>query len=164
MADLRMRKAITKAAALEPVVHKHAVPKLAVPKQTALKRVATKRAAMKRAAAKHAPTKRATPPQPNPPWNVYIVRCADGSLYTGVATNVARRIAEHNGNGTRGARYTRARRPVKVVYQEPAASRSEAGKREYAIKQLSRAAKLLLIASMPSRKARARRSRIRLLK
>ena len=146
-----MRKAITKAAALEPVVHKHAVPKLAVPKQTALKRVATKRAA-----AKQAPTKRATPPQPNPPWNVYIVRCADGSLYTGVATDVARRIAEHNGNGTRGARYTRARRPVKVVYQEPAASRSEAGKREYAIKQMNRTAKQELIARGGGNAARKR--------
>ena len=150
-----MRKVITKAAAPERAVRKHAVPKLAVPKRTAAKRVVTKQAA------KQAPAKRATGQQPLPPWNIYIVRCADGSLYTGVAIDVTRRIAEHNGNGTRGARYTRARRPVKLVYQEPAASRSQAGKREYAIKQFSRAAKLALIASMQSRKARVRRTQPR---
>jgi putative endonuclease len=80
------------------------------------------------------------------PWHVYLVRCADGTLYTGVALNVAQRIAEHNGKGTRGARYTRSRRPVKLAYQEPAANRSAACKREYRVKQLSRAEKLALIA------------------
>ncbi len=90
------------------------------------------------------------------PWHVYIVCCADGTLYTGVAVDVVRRVAEHNGvravrnNGTRavrntGARYTRARRPVKLVHQEAAANRSAACKREYRIKQLSRAEKLALI-------------------
>ena len=138
MADLRMRKAITKAAAPERAVRKPAAPKRSVPKRTAAKRV-TKQAA------KQSPAKRATGRQPVPPWNVYIVRCADSSLYTGVATDVTRRIAEHNGNGTRGARYTRARRPVNLVYQESAASRSEAGQREYAIKQMNRTAKQALI-------------------
>ena len=57
-------------------------------------------------------------------WAVYLVRCADGSLYTGVATDVARRVAQHNA-GT-GARYTRARRPVTLVHQEPAADRPAA--------------------------------------
>ena len=144
MADLRMRKAITKAAAPERAVRKPAAPKRSVPKRTAVQRVVAKRVTKR--AAKQAPAKRATGRQPVPPWNVYIVRCADGSLYTGVATDVTRRIAEHNGNGTRGARYTRARRPVNLVYQEPAASRSEAGQREYAIKQVNRTAKQALIA------------------
>jgi putative endonuclease len=86
-------------------------------------------------------------------WRVYIARCADGTLYTGVTIDVVRRIAEHNGlrlNGSvaarsAGARYTRARRPVKLVYQEKAANRSAACKREYAIKQMSRREKLALI-------------------
>lgn len=77
-------------------------------------------------------------------WMVYILRCADGSLYTGITTNLPRRVQEHNG-GLAGARYTRARRPVAVVYQEPAACRASAARREYAIKQLSRAAKEALI-------------------
>ena len=85
-------------------------------------------------------------------WHVYIVRCADGTLYTGVAMDVARRVDEHNGmraNGVRavreiGARYTRTRRPVKLAYQEKAANRSAACKREYAIKQMSRREKLAL--------------------
>lgn len=78
-------------------------------------------------------------------WHVYIVHCSDGTFYTGIATDVARRIAEHNGEGRAGARYTRARRPVKLVYQEEAEDRSAAGQREYAIKQLSRLEKQLLI-------------------
>ncbi len=80
-------------------------------------------------------------------WQVYIVRCADGTLYTGVAMDVTRRVAEHNGLRTSGARYTRARRPVKLVYQEKTANRSAACKREYRIKQLSRREKLALIAA-----------------
>lgn len=71
-------------------------------------------------------------------WSVYIVRCADGSLYTGIATDVARRVAEHNTNNLLAARYTRARRPVVLVYEEAAATRSAAGKREYEVKQMSR--------------------------
>ena len=78
-------------------------------------------------------------------WHVYLVRCADDTLYTGVATDVRRRLAEHNGESRAGARYTRTRRPVTLVYQELAADRSEAGKREYAIKQLPRSAKLALL-------------------
>lgn len=83
-----------------------------------------------------------------PEWQVYIVRCADGSLYTGIARDVVRRMAEHNGDKGSGvgASYTRARRPVKLVYREDADDRSAASRREYAIKQLDRAAKLALIA------------------
>jgi putative endonuclease len=76
-----------------------------------------------------------------------MVRCADGTLYTGVTVDVARRVAEHNGSAKTGARYTRSRRPVKLVYQERAANRSAACKREYRIKQLTRREKLALIAA-----------------
>lgn len=78
-------------------------------------------------------------------WSVYIVRCADGTLYSGVTTDVARRIGEHNGTG-RGAKYTRARQPVSLVYKEEAATRSEASKREAALKRLTRSEKESLIA------------------
>ena len=81
------------------------------------------------------------------PWAVYLVRCADGSLYTGVATDVARRIAEHNA-GT-GARYTRARGPVVLVHQEPAGDRSAAQRREAAIKRLPRPLKERLARGAP---------------
>lgn len=94
-------------------------------------------------------------------WHVYIVRCADSTLYTGVTIDVARRVAEHNGAGRSGARYTRARRPVKLVYQEPAAHRSAAGKREYAIKQLTRTAKRALIAAKTKRAGARRRQGIK---
>lgn len=82
-------------------------------------------------------------------WFVYIVRCADHSLYTGVTTDVERRVAEHNGIGAAGARYTRNRRPVELVHVEAAASRAAATRREAAIKQLDRARKLALCARMP---------------
>lgn len=74
-------------------------------------------------------------------WSVYIVRCADGTLYTGIAKDVARRVEEHNANNLLAANYTRARRPVVLVYEEAAATRSAAGKREYQVKQMSRAEK-----------------------
>ncbi len=82
-----------------------------------------------------------------PEWQVYIVRCADGSLYTGIARDVTRRLAEHNGSNGAGASYTRSRRPVALVYREAAKDRSAASKREYAIKQLDRADKLALISA-----------------
>ncbi|MDG1463080.1 MAG: GIY-YIG nuclease family protein [Gammaproteobacteria bacterium] len=78
-------------------------------------------------------------------WYVYIVRCIDDSLYTGVAVDVAARIASHNSG--KGARYTRSRSPVTLVYSEAVADRSIAQQREYAIKQLSRSEKLALIES-----------------
>lgn len=71
-------------------------------------------------------------------WYVYIVRCADDTLYTGVALDPVRRVEEHNNNNRLAARYTRARRPVKLVYHEKVASRADALSREYAIKNLSR--------------------------
>ncbi len=78
-------------------------------------------------------------------WSVYILRCADNSLYTGVTTDVRRRLDEHNGLAKNGAKYTRNRQPVKLVYQENAASRSEACKRELAIKSLNKSQKEQLI-------------------
>ena len=78
-------------------------------------------------------------------WNVYIVRCSDGSLYTGIALDVARRVAEHNTNDVLAARYTRYRRPVMLVYQEKCDTRSAACKREYEIKQMGKKEKLMLI-------------------
>ena len=80
-------------------------------------------------------------------WFVYILRCADQTLYTGIAKNVEKRLIEHNTDNTKGAKYTRVRRPVELVYTENCDSRSSASKRECAIKKLNRDKKLLLIAS-----------------
>ena len=80
-------------------------------------------------------------------WAVYMVRCADGSLYTGITTDVERRLAEHNGDSPSGARYTRARRPVSLVYREDFPGRSEAAKREAAIKGMKKGEKETLAAS-----------------
>ena len=77
-------------------------------------------------------------------YYVYIVRCADGSLYTGLARDPAERVAVHNAG--RGAKYTFSRRPVALVYQEAVESRSDALKRESQIKNWSRARKDALIA------------------
>jgi len=74
---------------------------------------------------------------------VYILECADGSLYTGYTTDVGRRVAEHNAG--EGAKYTRGRTPVEVVHVEAFGTRSAAMSREYEIKQLSRAAKERLV-------------------
>ena len=84
------------------------------------------------------------PPAGGSAWFVYLLRCADGTLYTGITTDVERRVAEHNGNHGLGARYTRSRRPVTLAHVEPACSRAEAARREAAIKQLDRACKLAL--------------------
>lgn len=77
------------------------------------------------------------------PWAVYIVRCADDTLYTGIARDLDARIAAHNDGS--GARYTRSRQPVTLVYAEGAPDRSAASRREAALKRLPRGAKLKLI-------------------
>ena len=82
-------------------------------------------------------------------WLVYLLRCADGTLYTGITTDIDRRLAEHNGEGGLGARYTRSRRPVELAYVEPADSRAAAARREAAIKQLDRTRKLALCLATP---------------
>ena len=76
-------------------------------------------------------------------WYIYILRCADNTLYTGSTDDVERRVAVHNSG--KGAKYTRGRTPVEVVYTEECESCSAALKREYAIKQLSRGEKIKLI-------------------
>ncbi|MFT5281057.1 MAG: putative endonuclease [Flavobacteriaceae bacterium] len=70
-------------------------------------------------------------------WYVYIVKCSDDTLYTGVTTNISRRINEHNGEGKLGAKYTRARRPVELMYSYEYSDRSTASKEEYRIKKLT---------------------------
>lgn len=79
-------------------------------------------------------------------WFVYMLRCSDDTLYTGVTTDPARRLAEHNGEGAsgKGAKYTKARRPVALVYQEEVSDRSSAQSREAALRHLSRSDKLRL--------------------
>lgn len=77
-------------------------------------------------------------------WWVYMLRCADGTLYTGMAADVDRRAKVHSAG--KGARYTRSRLPVEVVYREELESRSAALRREAEIKALSRGEKLKLIA------------------
>jgi putative endonuclease len=81
-------------------------------------------------------------------WTVYLARCRDGSLYTGVTTDPERRLDEHNSGC--GASYTRSRAPVVLVYCEAAADRSGAQRREHAIKRLSRIQKEQLVARRPS--------------
>jgi len=74
-----------------------------------------------------------------------MLECADGTLYTGIATDIERRIDEHN-HSPKGAKYTRTRRPVKLVYTEKYSDRSTASKREYEIKKkMSRKEKLALV-------------------
>lgn len=74
---------------------------------------------------------------------IYIVECADGTLYTGWTTDVEKRVAAHNAK--KGAKYTKMRLPVKLVYSEKFASKQAAQQREYEIKQLSRAEKIALL-------------------
>jgi len=77
-------------------------------------------------------------------WVVYILRCRDNSLYTGITTDLDRRLLEHN-SSKRGASYTRGRRPVNVVFSQSAPDRSAASKLEARIKSLDRASKESLI-------------------
>ena len=78
-------------------------------------------------------------------YYVYMVQCADDTLYTGIATGLERRIEEHN-SSDKGAKYTRVRRPVTLVYSEEHPDRSAASKREYEIKKkMNRKEKLLMI-------------------
>jgi len=89
-------------------------------------------------------------------WTVYILRCADDTLYTGIAMDVAKRLIQHNTNNRLGARYTRSRRPVALAYREPAATRAAAARREHAIKALTRAEKDLLVKA--ARRGRRKKS------
>jgi len=77
-------------------------------------------------------------------WFVYILRCRDNSLYTGITTNLEQRLHEHN-HSPKGAKYTRGRRPVSLTYYEQQSTRSLASSREYVIKHLKKSDKELLI-------------------
>lgn len=77
-------------------------------------------------------------------YYLYIVKCADRSLYIGITVDLERRLREHNSMKL-GAKYTRVRRPVKLVYSKKFRNRSTASKAEYRLKQLSRAEKLLIL-------------------
>jgi len=78
-------------------------------------------------------------------WYTYILKCSDETFYTGITTNLKKRLEEHNHDNKKGAKYTRARRPVVLVYSEESDDRSQATKRELAIKKLSRNKKQALI-------------------
>lgn len=83
-------------------------------------------------------------------WTVYILRCRDGSLYTGIAIDVETRLAAHHAG--KASRYTRSRLPVRLVYREPARDRSTALKRELVVKAMTRAEKVALISRTPGRR------------
>lgn len=79
-------------------------------------------------------------------WYLYILRCGDGSLYTGITTNPEKRLQTHRQG--KGAKYTRGRGPLEIVYQELCGSRAEASRREWQIKQLTREQKEQLLRKM----------------
>ena len=83
-------------------------------------------------------------------WFVYLVRCRDGSLYCGIAKNLKKRLAEHN-SPDKGAKYTRGRRPVQLVYAEEVSSRAQATQREGRIKRMTRAEKMTFIETFTAR-------------
>ena len=83
------------------------------------------------------------------PYYVYILRCSDDTLYTGITTDLERRVDEHN-TSPKGAKYTRARRPVELVYSEIYDDKSSASQREYAIKKMTRAQKMVLVSKSPA--------------
>lgn len=83
------------------------------------------------------------------PWYVYILRCGDGTLYTGITDDVPRRLAAHRSG--KGAKYTRGRGPLELVYQEAVPDKSAALKREIAVKRLTRQEKERLIEDTKSR-------------
>ena len=80
-------------------------------------------------------------------WYLYLVRCANGHLYTGVTTDVTRRFSEHQSGGIKSAKYLRGKGPLTLMYQEQVGSHGDALRREIAVKKLSRAQKLTLIES-----------------
>lgn len=78
-------------------------------------------------------------------WYLYIIRCANSHLYTGITTDISRRFAEHQAGGAKSAKYLKGKGPLTLVYTEQLTDRSEASKREIVIKKHSRQQKLLLI-------------------
>ncbi len=112
--------------------------------KTATKKAARYRRMVNALKAKPRPSRR------RDPWFVYMLECCDGKFYTGITNDVARRLKMHNAG--KGARFTRLRRPVRVIYTEPVAGRAGALVREYAIKCLSRGQKEQLIVASPKKK------------
>jgi putative endonuclease len=94
---------------------------------------------------------------PAPRWYVYIVRASDGTMYTGVTTDVERRLAEHRGNGGRGARYLRGREPLEIVYRRRLGDRGLALRVEWRLKRRPRAEKQSIVSGRLSRRALLRR-------
>src|SRR5438477_12299146 len=92
-----------------------------------------------------------------PAWHLYIVRTRDGTLYTGIATDIERRLAEHRGDGKRGARYLRGREPLEIVYRRRLGERGLALRVEWRLKRRPRADKLAIVSGRPSRRALLRR-------
>lgn len=92
---------------------------------------------------------------PHQGWQVYILRCGDGSLYTGIARDAQKRFAQHEAG--RGARYTRGRGPLALVYVEAAATHGEALRREAGIRRLGRAGKEALVKGQPGGSGRGSR-------
>lgn len=82
-------------------------------------------------------------------WYVYLLRCKDNTLYTGITKDIERRIEEHNHCDKKGAKYTRTRRPVRLAYFEESVNRSTASQREYQLKKLTKKAKESLIKTDP---------------
>ncbi|TVO77006.1 GIY-YIG nuclease family protein [Sedimenticola selenatireducens] len=85
-----------------------------------------------------------------PTWYIYILQCSDNTLYTGITTDLERRLHEHN-HSPKGAKYTRARRPIVLVYSEPADCRSTASRREWELKQLNATDKRQLISAQSNK-------------
>lgn len=85
-------------------------------------------------------------------WYVYFLRCSDNSLYAGITTDLERRLFEHNNSNTLGAKYTRVRRPVTLVYSEAHVDRKAASKREYQLKKLKKSDKEALIQCLNTNK------------
>jgi putative endonuclease len=81
----------------------------------------------------------------NPTWFVYIVKCSDGSFYTGISNNLEHRLRQHNGEIVGGAFYTRNKRPVKLIYTEEYGTHLEAARREVEIKKMTRAEKVIIV-------------------
>ncbi len=103
------------------------------------------------------PARRASASPRRRPWRVYLLRCRDGSLYAGATNDLVARVARHAAG--RGARYTRSRLPVALVYDEPARDRGTALRREAALKRLTRAQKLALVAAGATRRSPGRTRR-----
>ena len=85
----------------------------------------------------------------NSSWYIYILHCADNTLYTGITTDLDRRLVEHNSSTTKAAKYTRARQPVRIAYWESASDRSHASRREREIKRMPKSSKMALIHQHP---------------